>query len=71
MADVIENDCAAETQATAGDLTVCLYCATVLIFNHDQSLRCASSEDIDELDVGTKRELAKLRAVVEKMAAPR
>lgn len=63
--DLGEPD-ADEVHANTGDLTVCRYCATILIFNHDQSLRCASDEEMAELDADLRQEVMRIQAAVKR-----
>lgn len=47
-----------------GDLTICFYCMTVCMFNHDLSLRLVPAEEIEEMDPESKNEVVRLAAAI-------
>jgi hypothetical protein len=54
--DVLSRDNVPE----AGDLSVCLYCCTVLVFTPELKLRLAGGADFDSLAPADKAYLAKM-----------
>ena len=47
-----------------GDITICIKCATVLIFNGDMSARLATDGDLRELDAVTLLEIFRARTAI-------
>lgn len=54
-----------------GDITFCIYCAEVLIFNADLTTRKAEKKDLSHLDVGDIQQLISMQNVVRSLAAKR
>lgn len=53
-------------QPKPNDLTICVYCASILIYNKDFSLRRATDSDLDSLDASTLSSLQKAKVAVTK-----
>lgn len=49
------------------DLTICLYCQKILIFNSDLSLRVATAEDLGKLKYDTLLKLALAKKTARKV----
>jgi RNase P subunit RPR2 len=63
----IESD--ESTQPRPNDLTICIYCASILIYNKDFSLRRATESDLDSLSADTLASLQKAKVAVTKRIA--
>lgn len=60
----IESDGSA--QPRPNDLTICAYCASILIYNKDFSLRKATESDLNSLDVDTLISLQRAKVIITK-----
>jgi hypothetical protein len=49
---------------TPGDISICAYCASVLVFDADLKQRAARKEDLDQLDSETLNAIYKARRAV-------
>lgn len=54
-----------DARPTPGDVSVCLYCTSYLVFNHDLTRRLMSNEDFLDLDGETKNSLARVKAAIQ------
>lgn len=50
-----------DSAPSPGDFSVCLYCAAVLCFNDDMTVRDAADEDLDDLPGDLLAKLAHMR----------
>ena len=53
-----------DVEPTAGDATICLHCAGVMVFGEDLKPRTFNELEIDEMDEDTKRVLARGQRLV-------
>lgn len=54
-----------------GDLTFCIYCAEVLLFNEDMTVRAATKADLEPLDIPTQMKLLLMQETVKRLATKR
>lgn len=54
-----------------GDITFCIYCAEILLFKEDMTVRTATKADLEPLDIPTQMRLLLIQETVRSMAAKR
>ena len=52
--------CQGDNPPKSGDITVCLRCAELMVFNEDLTLRRANIDDLLELDEETSKDLDRI-----------
>lgn len=62
-----DTDAFGDARPKPEDVSVCLKCATFLVFNHDMSRRQMTHEDEAALDAETRAALWRVRRAIEQM----
>ena len=58
------TDVEGDSTPSDGDLTICVYCNMLCVFNADLTLRTMRLTEFDQLDAGLQAKLAKYRTFV-------
>jgi hypothetical protein len=59
------SDPQSDATPSPDDLSVCVYCGAVLVFNHDMTMRLAEPDDIQTLELDAMMKLLHYSAAIE------